>query len=204
MIAKLSGTVDTQSEGSLILDVNGVGYKVLCSNKTLSQIPSKGEACQLHIEMVVREDSLTLYGFKTPLEQSWFVLLTSVQGVGARVALSILSICEIKDLSAAIASQDKTFITRAEGVGPKLATRIVTELKGKEIGFGLSSSVVSSLKGVSSPSNATAEDAISALTNLGYRPMEASQAIQKVVTEQDSEPLPLEILIKKGLKILSS
>lgn len=205
MIAKLSGLVDSQSNGWMILDVNGVGYKVFCSNKTLSQAPSRGEACQLYIETIVREDAITLYGFMESLEQSWFTLLTSVQGVGSKVALSILSVCEIDSLAMAIAAQDTTYLTRADGVGSKLATRIVTELKGKEIacspGFSIEKNSPGLLSKNSQETRTSLEDAISALTNLGYKRLEAAQAIHKVAAEQDNAPL--DTLIKEGLKALA-
>ena len=199
MIAKLTGTVDHVSDTFAIVDVNGVGYKVFCSNKTLSQLPPKGEACKLYIETIVREDAFMLYGFKDAVEQDWFNLLTTVQGVGARVGLAILSVAEGNELSLAIASQDKAYVARADGVGPKLATRIVTELKDKVGAFGDASVSVSSTP--SAPANSNMEDAVSALTNLGYKRMEALQAIQKASKDQDNAPV--DILIRDGLKVLS-
>ena len=134
MIAKLRGIVDFFGDDSAIIDVNGVGYLVYASNRTLSKLV-KGSETTLFIETVVREDSISLYGFTSALEKEWFLTLTKVQGVGAKVCLSILSILTPPQLSQAIAAQDKTSFTRAAGVGPKLAARIVTELKGKKVGL---------------------------------------------------------------------
>ena len=177
----------------------GWAIRSFCSNKTLSQLPPKGEACKLYIETIVREDAFMLYGFKDAVEQDWFNLLTTVQGVGARVGLAILSVAEGNELSLAIASQDKAYVARADGVGPKLATRIVTELKDKVGAFGDASVSVSSTP--SAPANSNMEDAVSALTNLGYKRMEALQAIQKASKDQDNAPV--DILIRDGLKVLS-
>ncbi len=131
MIGKLRGVVDSSGEDFVILDVNGVGYVVYCSSRTLQRLPRSGEAAALAIETQMREDSIRLFGFSTEAERDWFRLLQSVQGVGAKVALAIQAIFEPSELAAAIALQDKTAIARATGVGPKLAARIVAELKDK-------------------------------------------------------------------------
>ena len=134
MIAKLRGIADTIGEDNVIIDVNGVGYLVFASNRTLSKLVRGGEVC-LWIETVVREDSISLYGFADQMEREWFLMLTKVQGVGARVCLSILSVLSPAQLAQAVAAQDKASFTRASGVGPKLAARIVSELKGKTVGL---------------------------------------------------------------------
>ena len=191
MIAKLRGIVDSLGEDSLIIDVNGVGYLVFASVKTLSKLV-KGAEAVLYIETVVREDNISLYGFVSPLEKEWFITLTKVQGVGAKVCLSILSVLSPSNLSQAVAAQDKTSFTRAAGVGPKLAARIVTELKGKMVGLALGADVADYAtvmqddnlsSAAASGENAQEkmlEDAISALMNLGYQRIEAYQAVNKV------------------------
>ena len=131
MIAKLTGFIDLLMDGWLILDVGGVGYRVFCSNRTLSKMPSRGEAAQLYIETQVREDHIHLFGFADAAEKEWFSVLTNVQGVGAKVGLAILSALSPEELSMALATGDAKAFTRASGVGPKLAQRIVSELKGK-------------------------------------------------------------------------
>ncbi|MBT5654293.1 MAG: Holliday junction branch migration protein RuvA, partial [Alphaproteobacteria bacterium] len=136
MIAKLKGLIDTRLEDSIIIDVQGVGYQLFCSNQTLSQLPEVGEACEVQVETIMRAEQLTLFGFATPEEKGWFKLLTTVQGVGARVGLALLSALSANDLTNALLAEDKAMITRADGVGPKLAGRIVTELKDKVPQFG--------------------------------------------------------------------
>ena len=187
MIAKLRGIVDFFGDDSAIIDVNGVGYLVYASNRTLSKLV-KGSETTLFIETVVREDSISLYGFTSALEKEWFLTLTKVQGVGAKVCLSILSILTPPQLSQAIAAQDKTSFTRAAGVGPKLAARIVTELKGKMVGLPVGADISDYATAMDDENQTTAstencsaanavEDAISALVNLGYQRIEAYQAV---------------------------
>ena len=135
MIAKLTGLLDSIGEEWAVIDVNGVGYLVFCSTRTLAQLPGRGEAVSFVIETHVREDHIHLYGFLEHAEREWFRLLTTVQGVGAKVGLGILSVLAPRDLSDAILAQDKGMITRAPGVGPKLATRLLTELKDKACGL---------------------------------------------------------------------
>jgi Holliday junction DNA helicase RuvA len=207
LIAKLKGLVDSVSEDSLILDVGGVGYLVHASGRTLSNLPREGEAAAIHIETVVREDAITLFGFGDTLEQDMFKLLTSVQGVGAKVGLAILSVLEPNELQNAIAAQDKTAVARANGVGPKLATRIVTELKDKVTGL------VFKPQGVSMPTNTGApakssgsaeiEDAVSALVNLGYRAGDAHGAVVRVAGELGDDATVAN-LVPAALKELSS
>jgi holliday junction DNA helicase RuvA len=205
MIGKLKGLVDGFGEDFVHIDVNGVVYEAFCSSKTLSALPRVGEATVVHVEMIVREDMIRLYGFATEAEKAWFMLLTTVQGVGARVALSILSTLAIGELASAVALQDRAMIGRASGVGPKLAVRIVTELKGKVPAIGAIDAGVLGLQaalGEGVVSGAIA-DAVSALTNLGYSSAQASAAVARVVG-REGEGTATEKLIRLGLKELSS
>ncbi len=179
MIAKLTGLMDFVGDGFLILDVNGVGYRVFCSNQTLSKCSAKGMNMSLFIETQVREDHIHLFGFADAAEKEWFTVLTNVQGVGAKVGLAILSALTPNDLSLALATGDSKAFTRASGVGPKLAVRIVTELKGKAgtVGTTLADMPISS---GDIPSGAMNE-AISALVNLGYGRSEAGMVVGGVL-----------------------
>ncbi len=197
MIAKLRGVVEAIESGSCIIDVSGVGYLVFCSTRTLSVLPNAGTASLL-IETQVREDAISLYGFATGAERDWFRLLTTVQGVGAKVALGILSALSPDQLIAAIASGDKAALTKAPGVGPKLGIRILTELNGK-VGAMPGGGGITSV--VFAPVGATA-DALSALTNLGYRRAEAEAALAKAVDELGTDA-KLDGLIRFGLKALA-
>ncbi len=203
MIGKLKGVVDSIGEDYLILDVHGVGYVVHCSSRMLQTLPNPGEAAALSIETQVREDAIRLYGFSSDLERDWFRLLQSVQGVGAKVALALLGLLGAADLAKAIALQDKTAVSRAPGVGPKLAARIVAELKDKAPASGAFEAIsLAALQppGVSLPSSA--EDAVSALINLGYgRPQAVAAvaaALQALGPEADTGTL-----IRQGLKELA-
>ncbi len=198
MIAKLRGTIDTLGDGFLIIDVNGVGYQVACSHKTLSMFPDLGESLTLFIETVVRQESLQLYGFYSETEKDWFRLLTTVQGVGMKVALAILSALTPHDIQSAIASQDKTLLTRAEGVGAKLAARVVNELKEKVSGLSSSSFAGSSVETVT-PAH---EEALFALTQLGYKRAEVVDALRQVQAST-SETLKVAELIRMCLSKLS-
>ncbi len=176
MIAKLIGLVDSIYEGFIILDVNGVGYRVFCSAKTISKLPSKGQAVSLFIETQVREDHIHLFGFFDATEQQAFTLLTVVQGVGAKVALGILSVLSATELQLAVMTGDTKAFTRANGVGPKLATRIVTELKGKMGTLGSHEDFVvsgGSVDGHLLSDSHVLSETISALVNLGYSRTEA-------------------------------
>lgn len=185
MIGKLSGIIDSFDTNSLILDVGGVGYVVLASSRTLSSIGQVGDIASLLITTNVREDAITLYGFSDALEKQWFALLTSVQGVGAKAGMAILAACPADQLGFAIAAQDKAALTRASGVGPKLATRILTELKDKasKIDIGGGAQVVTASKSSGSAKVEVSEnfgvdqDAVSALTNLGYSSSDAYKAV---------------------------
>lgn len=204
MIGKLKGTVDSYGDDWLIVDVHGVGYQVFCSAKALGTLPSVGEAVVLSIETHVRETEIKLFGFTTDLEREWFRLLQNVQGVGAKVALAILGTLSPGDLASAIALQDKAMVSRAPGVGPKVAQRIVVELKDKapalsgdasgtiglqqELGDGVAPSAV--------------QDAVSALTNLGYSSQQASAALAAAIRNA-GEDADSGTLIRLGLRELS-
>lgn len=183
MIAKLRGNIDSFGEGFLILDVNGVGYRLFCSGRTLSKMPPAGGTAALLTEMQVREDSVKLFGFADEAEKSWFSLLTTVQGVGAKVALAILSTLSAEELSLAIASGDSKSVSRANGVGPKLAIRIVTELKGKIGSLSALTDADMHIGETSGPAvgGGAADDVISALINMGYARMDAVSAVSKAV-----------------------
>lgn len=199
MIAKLKGRIDTLYDSAVIMDVQGVGYLISCSRRTLNELPGSGEAAVLHTEMVVRQDMIQLYGFATMAEKEWFSLLTTVQGVGMKVALAILSVLSPDELHHALALQDKAMFSRADGVGPKLAARIVNELKEKRPA-GFSSASIHVL----TPSRTlpAQEEAISALVNLGYRRQEALEAVSQACQNQDVSP-SVEYLIKIGLSKLA-
>jgi Holliday junction DNA helicase RuvA len=203
MIGKLKGTIDEIGEDYVLVDVHGVCYVAYCSARTLSRIGSTGEACILFIETYVREDQLRLFGFTTALEREWFNLLQSVQGIGAKVALALLSTLTTAELANAIALQDRAAVSRAPGVGPKVATRIITELKGKApafageaINIGLKQEIG---EGVAS---APVADAVSALTNLGYSRDQAANAIAAAM-KTAGEGADSAKLIRLGLKELA-
>ncbi|MDR3425230.1 MAG: Holliday junction branch migration protein RuvA [Alphaproteobacteria bacterium] len=202
MIGKLSGRIDSISGAHVILDVGGVGYVVMCSARTLRAIGAVGEAAALRIETHVREDAINLYGFADAEEQDWFRLLTTVQGVGARVALAILSTASPDQLAQAIAAQDKAALTQADGVGPKLALRLVTELKDKVPAFLATPAQRDAGLGASPPlPPSLARDALSALLNLGYRRAEAFAAVASA--SQRAPEAKLDELIRASLLELS-
>ena len=203
MIGKLKGTIDEIGEDHCILDVHGVGYVAYCATRTLAGL-NAGEAAVLFIETYVREDMIRLYGFSSGLERDWFRLLQSVQGVGAKVALAVLSTLTPSELANAIALQDKTSVSRAPGVGPKVAVRIVTELKNKAPAFAGEASANIGLKqelgeGVAS---APVADAVSALTNLGYSRDQAANAVAAAL-KNAGEGADSAKLIRLGLKELA-
>ena len=205
MIGKLKGIVETIGEDVVLIDVNGVCYEAHCSARTLQGLPRAGEAAVLHIEMIVREDMIRLYGFASEAEKLWFKLLMTVQGVGARVALAILSTLSPSDLSSAIALGDKAMVGRAPGVGPKLAQRIVSELKGKVPAIGAIDPGVIGLQTAlgEGVAGGNVSDAVSALVNLGYAQAQASGAVARVVAKE-GEDIATEKLIRLGLRELSS
>lgn len=182
MIARLRGLVDSAGADHAVIDCNGVGYLVFCSRRTLGLLGGPREAVALHIETHVREDHIHLYGFADTAERDWFRILTTVQGVGAKVGLAILSVLSPDQVATAIAAGDKAMLARAEGVGPKLAGRIASELKDKVGGIALGPAVVALHTGVaaSAPAEAgAAADAVSALVNLGYGRAEAFAAVAR-------------------------
>lgn len=204
MIGKLKGLVDSFGDDYVLIDCGGVCYEAFCSSRTLQALPQVGHAAVVFIETIVREDMIRLYGFSSEGEKGWFNLLMTVQGVGARVALSILSVLSPAELSSAIALQDKAMIGRANGVGPKLAVRLVTELKGKAptrpgIDAGTLGLQAALGEGVA-PSAIT--DAVSALTNLGYSSAQASAALARIVA-REGDGVKTETLIRMGLRELS-
>lgn len=205
MIGKLKGLVDSVGEDWVIVDVGGVGYLVHCSARTLASLPSAGEAVALSIETYVREDQIRLFGFASDGERDWFRLLQTVQGVGAKVALSILGVLKASDLANAVALQDKAAIARAPGVGPKVAARIVAELKDKAPAFASVDSNVIRLHDEIGDKRAPqpVADAVSALVNLGYQQVQASTAVSSAM-KKAGEDATTEVLIRLGLKELAS
>ncbi len=198
MIARLRGAVEGIEDGKCIVDVAGVGYLVFASTRTLAALPPPPAIANILIETQVREDAISLYGFATGAERDWFRLLTTVQGVGAKVALALLSALSPDQLIAAIATQDKAGLTRAPGVGPKLAIRILSELRERA---GAMPGGGTSPPAAIAPQGAVA-DALSALTNLGYRRAEAESALARAVTDHGPDAA-LDILIRAGLKGLA-
>ena len=172
MIAHLKGILASTASDHAVIDVGGVGYLVGASAKTLDALGITGDPVTIHTEMLVAEDFIRLVGFATAEERDWFRLLTSVQGVGARVALAIQSVLSPDELNTAVARQDKAMVARANGVGPKLAERIVRELKDKAGGIALGGASPGA-----APAMGAAADAVSALLNLGFKPAEASAAV---------------------------
>ena len=202
MIGKLTGLVDSQSTDAIVLDVNGVGYVVQCSSRTLSRLPVSGERISLAIETQMREDAIRLFGFITDGERDWFRLLQGVQGVGSKVALAILGVLAPDELAIAIGHGDKAAVSRAPGVGPRLAARIVAELKDKGPGLGQAAGLAET--GLASPSlPQSAQDAMAALVNLGYGRPQVANAMDKAVAVLGGEAAT-SALIKQGLKLLSA
>ena len=200
MIGKLKGRIDSLDEDGLILDVGGVGYLVAASARTLRGLPAIGEAVALHIETQVREDAIRLYGFLTQGERDWFRLLQSVQGVGAKVALGILGVLPGDALASAIVRQDKAMMARAPGVGPKLAARLVLELKDKAGALGGADFGAPEAPAAALPK--PAEDAVLALTGLGYARPQAAAAVAKAFRALGAEAATA-ALIRAGLKELA-
>lgn len=192
MIAKLTGRLDSSGAGHAVIDVGGVGYLVEASARTLDALGPVGGDVTIHTEMLVGEDFLRLLGFAKAEERDWFRLLTSVQGVGAKVALAILSALEIGDLQRALASGDSAMIARANGVGPKLAQRITHELKDKAGGIAGSGPILSAAPG-------PLTDAVTALTGLGFKPGEASAAVA-AASEELGADASLDALVRVALK----
>jgi Holliday junction DNA helicase RuvA len=204
MIGKLKGTVDSCGEDFIVLDVHGVGYLVHCSARTLQALPPPGEAVTLAIETHVREDQIRLFGFTSDHEREWFRLLQTVQGVGTRVALAVLSTLKPADLANAIAMRDKAAIARTPGVGPKVAERIATELKDKAPAYSALDPAVIRLAGAIDEARAPQPlaDAISALVNLGYAQPQAAAAIA-AARHEAGDGADTARLIRLGLKELA-
>jgi holliday junction DNA helicase RuvA len=203
MIGKLRGILDSYGEDFVVIDVNGVGYVVHCSARTLQALPAAGEAVTLSIETHVREDQIRLFGFLADVEREWFRLLQTVQGVGTKVALAILGTLKPADLASAIAMRDKAMITRTPGVGPKVAERIVTELKDKAPAYTALDPAVVRLSGAVDERRAPAPvaDAVSALVNLGYGQPQAAAAVA-AATRAAGEGADARQLIRLGLREL--
>ena len=199
MIGKLTGTIDSVSEDFAILDVHGVGYLVHCSARTLQELPAAGEAVVLAIETHVREDQIRLFGFLSAGEREWFRLLQTVQGVGTKVALAILSTLKPADLATAIAMRDKAVITRAPGVGSKVAERIVTELKDKAPSMMLRGHAEDAIPHVAP--RGPESDAVAALIKLGYSQGQASEAVARAA--RDLGHAPTDQLIRESLRAMA-
>ena len=204
MIGKLRGVIDSYGEDFIVLDVQGVGYLVHCSARTLQSLPAVGEAATLSIETHVREDQIKLFGFTSDAEREWFRLLQTVQGVGAKVALSVLGTLRPSELAEAIAMRDKATVSRAPGVGAKVAERIVTELKDKVPKFAALDPAVVQLSGALEEKRAPRPvmDAVSALVNLGYGQPQAAAAIA-AAARNAGEGADTAALIRQGLKELA-
>jgi Holliday junction DNA helicase RuvA len=200
MIARLRGRLDSRAADHLVIDVGGVGYLVHCSTRTLAALPGTGEALDLHVETQVRAESITLYGFTETGERSWFRVLQQVQGVGARVALGVLSVLTPEQLARAVASQDKAALTRASGVGPRLAGRILSELQDRLAGELAGAALPQAISG--GTVDGAAAGAVSALVNLGYGRSEAHAAITKAVASLGQQAT-VEALIRAGLQELA-
>lgn len=203
MIGKLRGIIDAVADDSCLVDVGGVGYVAFASSRTLRDL-APGREATLLIETIVREDAIALYGFLTLAERDWFRILTTVQGVGARVALSLLSTLAPEQLANAIVAQDRASLSRASGVGPKLAARLLTELKDKAAAWGAvpgAARVPATAAGSAEPAASVNEDAVSALVNLGYKRPEAFGAIARVATRLGGDAR-IDTLIREGLREL--
>jgi holliday junction DNA helicase RuvA len=204
MIGKLKGILDSYGEDFVVVDVNGVGYVVHCSARTLQALPAPGEPVMLAIETHVREDQIRLFGFTADVEREWFRLLQTVQGVGTKVALAVLGTLKPADLATAVAMRDKATIARTPGVGPKVAERIVTELKDKAPAYTDVDPAVVRLSGAVDERRAPAPvaDAVSALVNLGYGQPQAAAAVA-AAARAAGEGADTRQLIRLGLKELS-
>ena len=199
MIAKLAGVLDSQGENWVVIDVGGVGYLVSCSSRSLAELPPVGRSVRVFVETQMSDDAIRLYGFIDDEERSSFRLLRTVQGVGARVALALLSVLSPAALAQAIAVEDRAALAQASGVGPRLATRVIAELKDKVVALptGAGESV-----GRIAPADPETADAVSALVNLGYRPSEAHGAVASARTQLGPDAA-LESVIRAGLKELT-
>ena len=197
MIAKLTGIIDEIGTDNIVLDVQGVGYLVFASSRTISAIGGVGDGATIYTEMQVSETDMRLMGFSSGSERDWFRLLVSVQGVGGKVALAILSALEPGEISRAVATADKAMITRANGVGPKLGLRIVNELKDK-VG-AIATDPIEGDGGVIHAPSSNSADAVSALQNLGFKPAQASAAVAAADAEA-GDGVTLDALVRLALK----
>ncbi|HYM99541.1 MAG TPA: Holliday junction branch migration protein RuvA [Aestuariivirgaceae bacterium] len=203
MIGKLKGRIETYGADWVTVDVGGVGYHVSCSTKTMMALPPQGEFAEVYTEMLVSPDSIRLIGFASELERQWFRLLQTVQGVGARVALSVLSALSTSELANSVALQDKAMIMRAQGVGKKVAERIVTELRDKAPAMALADPMLARLQSeLEAPRPSAAADAVSALVNLGYGQAQAGLAVGAAL-KNASDGATAEGLIRLALKELA-
>lgn len=203
MIGKLKGIIDTYGPDWVVIDVGGVGYLVHCSARTLAALPAVGESVSVAIETYVREDVIRLFGFATSQERDWFRLLQSVQGVGTKVALAVLGTLTPNELASAIAMQDKAMIARAPGIGPKVAQRVVSELKDKAPALGAFDPALAALQGsIETGAPSAAGDAVSALVNLGYGHAQAGAAVSAALRKAGDEA-SAEGLIRVALKELA-
>jgi holliday junction DNA helicase RuvA len=204
MIGKLKGVIESYGEDTVIVDVNGVGYEVHCSARTLQELPGIGQPATLSIETHVREDQIRLFGFVTEIEREWFRLLQTVQGVGVKVALAVLGTLKPAELASAIAVRDKAMVARTPGVGAKVAERIVTELKDKAPAYTNIDPALVRLSGALDDKRAPAPvtDAVSALVNLGYAQAQAAAAIA-VAARSAGEGAEATTLIRLGLRELA-
>ncbi len=204
MIGKLKGIIDSYGDDWTIIDVGGVGYHVSCSAKTLTTLPAVGQAAEVFVETLVSQDAITLVGFSSASERDWFRLLKTVQGVGTKVALAILSTISASELANAIAVGDKAMVTRAPGVGPKVAVRILNELKDKAPAFAAADPGLAGLAAaMDAPTPSAAADAVSALANLGYGQTQAGTAVAAVLAKSDSQDIKTEVMIRLALKELA-
>jgi len=201
VIGKLTGLVDAVGEGHLIVDVNGVGYEVQASTRTLRTL-AVGQPVSLSIETHVREDAIRLYGFTSELERAWFRILQTIQGVGSKVALAVLGTLSPQDLANAIALQNWAAVEQSQGVGKKIAQRIVAELKDKAPALSVAGAPHAAKAGTAVPANDAVAEAISALTNLGYQPAQASQAVAAAL-QTLGDDADTARLIRAGLKELA-
>jgi holliday junction DNA helicase RuvA len=202
MIGKLTGRLDAVSTSTVIVDVGGVGYEVTVPTRTLATLPPIGETVTLAIDTHMREDAIRLYGFATEHERAWFRALQTVQGVGAKVALAVIGTLSPADLANAVALQDKAQVARAPGVGPKVAARIVAELRDKMPSLAPALRTGGGAPTAALPEGLAARDAVSALTNLGYAHVEAAAAIQAAIGLAGRQARAEE-LIRLGLKELA-
>lgn len=209
MIARLKGLLDEVGPDWVVIDVAGVGYLVYCPGRVIAGLPAVGQPVAMHIETHVREDHIHLYGFSSALERECFRMLTTVQGVGAKVGLAILGTLSVDELTTAIVAQDKAMLSRPDGVGPRLAARLMTELKDKIVSLGGSfapqparAPVAGAAAGGAGPAETgVSADAISALVNLGYGRAEAFGAVGRVI-QAEGDDIGLNALIPAALKEL--